>query len=139
MRRNCTGRFIGLSVAMLLCAVIAGCGRSTDGPKRYPLSGTVTYNGQPVPKGFITLEPDAEKGNSGPGGADIVNGKYDTRTTMGIVGGHYRVRITGTDGVPVTIEGEELPDGKPLFPPYETTIEFPAAATVQNFEIPAGK
>ena len=132
-----------LSVAcrgMLLIVLVGGCGDSTDGPKRYALSGTVTYDGQPVPKGFITLEPDSAQGNSGPGGgADIINGKYDTKTAMGMVGGPYRVRITGTDGTPVSIEGEELPEGKPLFQPYESTVDFPKEPTVRDFEIPAQK
>lgn len=129
-----------LSVATFSLAAFAGCGDSTDGPKRYALSGTVTYDGKPVPKGFITLEPDSAQGNSGPGGgADIVNGKYDTKTAMGFVGGPYKVRITGTDGIPASIEGEELPDGKPLFLPFETTVDFPREATVRDFEIPAPK
>lgn len=130
----------GFCLAMFLIVIGAGCGDTTDGPKRYALSGTVTYDGKPVPKGFITLEPNSEQGNSGPGGgADIVNGKYDTKAAMGIVGGPYKVRITGTDGMPTSIEGEELPDGKPLFLPFETTVDLPKQASVRDFEIPIAK
>jgi hypothetical protein len=137
---RCFARVRGCLCLAALIAMCAGCGGSTDGPKRYPVSGTVTFNGQPVPKGFITLEPDSDKGNSGPGGGgEIVGGKYDTKTERGIVGGAYKVRITGTDGKPVTVSGEELPEGQPLFAPYETTVDFPADATVRDFEIPAPK
>jgi hypothetical protein len=102
------------------------------------VSGTVTYQGQPVPKGFVTLEPDSAAGNNGPGGgAEIVNGKYDTKVAAGVVGGSYKVRIVGTDGVKTTVSGEELAEGKPLFTPYETTVEFPQQTSVKDFEIPA--
>lgn len=126
-----------LSLALgVLVGASSGCGNDTSGPQRYAVSGAVTHNGQPVPKGFITLEPDSEQGNSGPGGgAEIVNGRYDTKIEKGIVGGFYKVRITGTDGVPVTISGEELPDGKPLFKPYETKIDFPKETTTRDFEV----
>ncbi len=136
-----SARLVGMTcLAVLWIGIFPGCDGAGGGPTRYALSGNVNFNGQPVPKGFITLEPDTEKGNSGPGGgADIVNGKYDTKTAMGIVGGAYRVRITGTDGMPVTISGEELPEGKPLFPPYETTVDFPAQISVRDFDIPAQK
>ncbi|WP_254510055.1 hypothetical protein [Anatilimnocola floriformis] len=129
-----------LSVLLLimLWACLAGCGSNSDGPRRYAVSGSVTYQGKPVPKGFITLEPDAVAGNSGPGGGtEIRNGKYNTKVAGGVVGGAYKVRIVGTDGVKVTVSGEELADGRPLFPPYETTLEFPKQGTVKNFEIPA--
>lgn len=130
------------SLVLTACCVvsfpfIAGCGKSSDGPQRYAVSGAVTYQGKPVPKGFITLEPDADRGNSGPGGGtEIVNGQYNTKVEGGVVGGPYKVRIVGTDGVPATVSGEELTEGKPLFQPYETTVEFPKQASVQDFAVP---
>jgi hypothetical protein len=41
----------GLALAMAL----TGCGPS--GPKLYPVSGTVTYNGMPLPEGHIIFMP----------------------------------------------------------------------------------
>lgn len=122
------------SFALLLLSVV-GCGATSDGPRRYAVSGTVTHKGMPVPKGFITFEPAA--GNNGPGGgAEIVNGKYDTQVAAGVVGGAYKVRIVGTDGVKTTVSGEELADGSPLFPPYETTLEFAKENAVKDFAVP---
>jgi hypothetical protein len=119
-----------------LCGLLLGCG-SSDGPTRYRVSGTVSFRGQPVPKGFITLEPDGNAGNSGPGGgAEIVNGRYNTGTEGGVVGGPYVVRIVGYDGVEASMSGETLPDGKPLFPPYETTFDFPKEPSTKDFEVP---
>ncbi len=43
-----------------VCAALgalAGCAGS-DGPPRYPLSGTATYQGEPVAAGVMLLEPD---------------------------------------------------------------------------------
>jgi hypothetical protein len=113
-----------------------GCGGS-DGPPRYDVHGSVTYDGQPVPKGFITILPDSAKGNEGPGGgAAIENGTYRTEPGKGVIGGPHTVRIVGYDGVPTSMEGEQLPDGQPLFAPYETTIDFPRQDFQQDFKIP---
>lgn len=130
-----------LAMCMLLlsgCVLLSGCGQQKiDGPPRFVLSGTVTYDGKPIPKGFITIEPDSEKGNTGPGsGAPITNGKFSTPSETGHVGGPHRVRIVGYDGVPTTEEGEELADGKPLFPTYETTVDLPKANGEQDFTVP---
>jgi hypothetical protein len=129
--------FAPLFVAAVAACLLSGCGGS-DGPPRYQVSGAVTYDGKPVPKGHVTFNPDTAQGNSGPGGgAPIVNGKYRTTADMGVVGGPHQVKIVGYDGVPVNMEGEELPDGTPLFTPYQTTVDFPEEKTEQNFEIPA--
>ncbi len=115
----------------LLC--LTGCGGGTG----YQVSGKVTYKGQPVPKGYITFAPDGSKGNKGPGGlAMIVNGDYRTEAGKGVVGGAYQIRIIGMDGKPTQESGEELLDGKPLFPPYETAMELPMQNHQHNFEIP---
>jgi hypothetical protein len=101
------------------------------------VTGAVTYGGQPVPKGFITFEPDAAAGNSGPGGgAPIENGRYSTGLEAGVVGGDYTVKIVGYDGVPTKMEGETLADGKSLFAPYQANVEFPKEATEKNFDVP---
>lgn len=126
-----------LLLAGLLSSLSWGCGAADEGPKRYQISGKVTYDGKPIPKGKIYFEPDSSQGNSGPqAGADIVDGEYETPTGKGVVGGPHRVRITGTDGVETQMEGELLPDGKPLFAPYETTYDFPKEDGAHSFEVP---
>lgn len=126
--------------AVLAVLFLVGCGGSSDGPTRYRVRGSVTFNGKPVPKGFVTLEPNSDQGNSGPGGgAEIKNGQYDTGRDAGVVGGSYKVRVVGTDGMATTMSGEELPDGTPLFAPYEFVFEFPQDATTKDIEVPAGK
>lgn len=123
-----------LTVAGLIAAV--GCGGSD--PNRNSVSGTVSFKGQPVPSGTIYFEPDTAAGGSGPQGIAIIqDGKYATATDKGVGTGTYKVRIVGLDGVPATMAGEELPDGKPLFPPYETTVDMPGESFAKDFDVPA--
>jgi hypothetical protein len=120
----------------LAACALPSCGQTNDGPPRYLLRGKVTFEGKPVPAGFITFSPSADRGNQGPGGgAPIVNGSYATPRDKGIVGGAYDVRIVGYDGKATVMEGEELKDGSPLFRPFETTVDLPKEDSVKDFEV----
>ena len=82
----------------LLGMLVLGCSGSS-GPPRYPVEGSVTYDGKPVPAGQIVFEPDSTAGNQGPASyATIDHGRFATPRGKGTVGGPHRVRITGTDG-----------------------------------------
>jgi hypothetical protein len=93
-----------LSARIQLCVTVAGavlvlgCGDGTGLAKRYPVSGTVTYNGKPVEKGTITFAPATADGRSAAG--TIANGSY-TLTTLapndGALPGKYKVTIASTD------------------------------------------
>lgn len=137
-------RAIGRVVFAVVAAspiMFVGCGSEPEGPKRYAISGTVTYDGKPVPKGFITFSPDSSKANQGPGsGATIENGKYETEDGKGVIGGPYVVEIRGSDGVPYKEEGEDVPGGKQLFPKYEVKVDIAKEDSDElNFEIPVSK
>ena len=117
----------------LLTTVVVGCG-GNSGPKKATLSGTVTYQGKPVPRGEMTFEPDTAKGNTGPGSvARIVDGAYDMKGGMGVVGGPHIVRITGFDGVP---DGDNT-DGKLLFEPWTTEVDLPKESGKYDFIVEA--
>jgi len=123
------------AIAAIVFAVGFGCKDNT--PKNYRVSGTVTYDGKPVKRGFVTFEPDFAQGNSGPGGGcEIHDGAYSTPTGKGVVGGAYKVKIVAFDGIATTQSGEDLVDGKPLFPPFHTTLEFPRHDTTSDFDVP---
>lgn len=123
---------LAAAAALALIPLATGCG----GDGRYTVSGKVTYAGKLVPVGEIAFEPDASRGNRGPGSlARIKAGQYSTEPGMGVVGGAYEVRITPFDGVPA---GEST-DGKPLLrAPYVTKIDLPRGTASQDFDIPAG-
>ena len=56
-------RSFGLAVAVLAgAALLSGCG---DGEKLYDVSGTITFEGKPIPKGLIFFDPDPTKGTPG--------------------------------------------------------------------------
>lgn len=125
-----------LLLAAGVAIALAGCGGS-EGPTTYQLSGRVTYAGQPVPIGTITLSPDVSKGNRGPGSAaGIVDGRFATELGKGHVGGAYVLQVSGYDGVPV--EGGEGIDtmGSALFSMHEVQVELPQADAEQNIEVP---
>ncbi len=112
-----------------LLFVTAGCGSSETGPDRFRVSGEVTFDGKPVPAGSI----DFETANGPPGGAQIVNGKFDTNSGKGVVGGPHSVVIQGFDGNGAN-PGEL---GQPIFKPFRIEFDFPKEESTHQFEVPA--
>ena len=118
---------LAYAFGLLFClAAASGC---SPEEKLYRVSGVVTHNGKPIPKGLIFFDPQAE----GPQGfANIVNGKYDTAEQgQGVRGGTYDVRVNGFDGV----EANEAPFGQGLFPEFTTTKELPEADSTYDLDI----
>jgi len=65
-----------LLVCLPLCLVLLGCSRKNP---TAPVSGTVTYKGQPVSFGKVTFKD--EQGRAGWG--DISNGQYSLKAPVG--------------------------------------------------------
>lgn len=115
-------------------ASVTGCGGSSM--KSYNVSGDVTFDGAPLPRGTIQFLPDAAKGNKGPAGfANVVDGKFDTKTSgKGTVGGPHKVVISGFDGK--ADPSAELLLGNQLFGDYRTDADLPMEDGTQNFDVP---
>jgi len=126
-------QFLPVSAMFLF---LIGCGQS-DHLRRKPISGMVYLDGQPVPAGEISFAPDFSQGNSGPGSVvPIVEGKYQTQSGKGIVGGPYKIQILAFDGVATS----ESPEGSSLLKSaYETQATFDPSSTEQDFHIPASQ
>jgi hypothetical protein len=123
---------------IVVCALLVlgalGCGQR--GLSRYPLEGTVTFEGTPVPGGQVILEPDFAKGNRGPGAyCDITDGRFQTPPGKGHVGGPYRVRIMGFEYSTDPATGDRV--GRELFPPFDLHLDLPRAVSVQEISVPA--
>jgi hypothetical protein len=127
---------VGLWMLVLSAAVIAQTGCRNLGVRVYHVSGTVTFQGRPVPTGRVGFFPDATAGNRGPAGfAPIRNGAYDTRDGgRGTVGGPHCVTIWGGDGQ-MQVDGESL-FGRPLFQEYSKVVELPQGDATVDFDVP---
>ena len=82
---NACTRLVALCLLVLL---VAGCGPS--GPETYPVSGTVTWNGDPLPEGDIVFSP--VDGSIAPDAGKIVDGKFEFQAQPG----EKRVEIDAT-------------------------------------------
>jgi len=120
--------------AVVIAVVVAGCG--PQGPARYRVQGSVSYEGRPVPLGRIVFEPDVLEGNRGPQGfAVIENGFFDTAVKQG----------RGTAGGPmvVTIDAFETSapgqPARPLLTNHQERRSLPANDTELTIDVKAAK
>ncbi|HWL09832.1 MAG TPA: carboxypeptidase-like regulatory domain-containing protein [Planctomicrobium sp.] len=92
-----TNSSMAFGIATLLsCGFIAGCTRSAgDNVPLVPVSGTVTLNGQPLPKASIAFNP-LQKGDSSYGTTND-QGQYTlmfSGNQPGAIVGEHQVQIT---------------------------------------------
>lgn len=124
-------------------ALLSGCGSS--GPEMASVSGKVTYNGQPVPKGtisFQTTDPDGRNAT----GMIQPDGSYELQTEQpgdGALLGNYRVSISAREEEEILMYIPKKPVKPKLLIPekYENpaTSNLTAAVTsgsnTHNFEL----
>lgn len=116
--------------AVLVCLPIA-CRRADP---IYRVSGTITFNGHPIPAGLVFFDPEETEGTTGlQGFASIKDGRFDTATEgRGVAGGKYTMRILGFDGK----TGNEAPLGNALFREYQEKRDLPKADTELDLRVP---
>jgi hypothetical protein len=134
-----------LAVAALM--VVVGCGGSGE----FPVEGTATYNGQPIPIGSITLEPVAGSPQELPTGFAVIrDGHFRSDAEHGCSAGKHVAVVTGYDGKP-TAEQQALADevihtddmpivatGTPLFRPYKVEVDISGPGDELEIDVPAG-
>lgn len=77
-------RFIGIAAALpILVLVVGGCG-SGDG--KVPVTGMVTFDGNPMPDGYVIFTPE---GGGTPVAGPILDGKF----AFSALPGNHRVEI----------------------------------------------
>ena len=92
---------------LAIAGLIAGCGPSES--KRNPVTGTVTWKGQPVKSGTINFRSaDGKHVATG----TIVDGKYEIPKVSGLPAGKYQVAISYPD--------PKVPAPRPDEPPGES-------------------
>ena len=87
-----------VAVAIMLPVSVLGCGLGADPHGRKALSGTVTFQGQPVDGGSIKFLALEENGLSA--GSLILQGKYQVPREQGLPAGTYRVMISALEPTP---------------------------------------
>ena len=149
------GKLYAACSALGVCVLLAGCGREYDGDQRFPLSGTASFNGEPIDLGSITLVPTGGGTETGGGtatsgrasGGTIMDGKYVIPEEKGPNAGMYRVEVrwlkkTGRElkdpesGEMYDERIEALPEK--FHRKSELTVEIPAAEDTHNLELKAG-
>ena len=127
-----------------LCVVWAGCSKQDyPGPLRIPLSGKVSYDGEPVDVGSISFLP-ASGGEQRVSGGYIADGAYDVPEAQGANLGKYRIEIrwqklTGKM-VREAQTGEMVEQRKEGLPPKfntnsELTVDVTEDRTTYDFEL----
>jgi hypothetical protein len=92
--------------------LLAGCGGSTDG---VPVSGTVTYRGQPFSNASITFYPASGR----PVSAAITDGEYSAV----LAPGEYKVTISlGVNLPPGWKEGDPIPPREIVLPQQYSSV-----------------
>ena len=134
--RKCPGKVPLCRKAWLLLVIgvfLSGCSSANDG--RLAVTGEVSFDGQPIGDGYITLSPLA-KGPSA--GGRIVDGKFQI-PTKGPTEGEYRVivqamRRTGRM-IPVdpAVPEDKVEESVQFLPPqFNTRTQFSATLSPDN-------
>lgn len=102
----------------LACLILPGCGGGPDLPPVAEVSGVVTLDGNPLPRGTIQFVPDKSKGTEGATAVGTIgpDGRYTLKTAgvEGAIVGFHKVGVRALQEEP---EDETAPPPPPLIPP----------------------
>ena len=91
----------GVSCGCLAAGFTAGCGYSPDLPPVAEVSGTVTLDGNPLPRGTVQFVPDESQGTTGAPGVGYIdsNGRYELSTAgvKGAIVGKHKVAVVALE------------------------------------------
>lgn len=136
---RCACQF-GLSLLVALAAGLGlnGCGGGSEVKGLTPVSGTVTYKGQPLTSGVVTFVPKEVKGGdkaSCSGNIDAT-GHYEIMTGInapGVAPGEYQIRIESWETPPSMGEKGAMNPGKSAIPvKYSAARASGLTATVEG-------
>jgi hypothetical protein len=105
LRRECG---ILCMLAALVFAPIGCSPPALDSLPREPISGTVNFDGQPLPKGTIQFRPASQAEATGSVGM-INEGRFEIPRNEGPVPGKYKVQIDAREDSASTLAPGELP------------------------------
>jgi len=117
--------------ALLALVALVGC----NGDGKMSVEGTATWNGQPIQKGYIELQPIGEGHFAS---AEIIDGKFTLQTTPG----KRLVKVTAEKKIGETQPTDRIPEVKPIMfqfvPPEfnsESKLEMDISASTPTLEV----
>jgi hypothetical protein len=125
--------------ALLLLGLVVVLGCSGE-EQRIVVTGTVTFDGQPIDNGTVLFIPEGDSGSQTRPkfGTQIVNGKYAFEPNFGPVPGKYKVTITWDKKTGRKISTGDLIDteetAQVLPPKYNSEEETVLQVTVSRRE-----
>jgi hypothetical protein len=129
---------IWLCSLVILCLALAGCGMG-DGLERYPVNGTVTFEGKPVQTGAVFFEPTASVGTVAPTVyLPLRGGRYDAGKE-GPVAGKYVVKVAGWDESKKQVDSDGVTHTAQLFQDYQFEVQIPPPNNTLDIEVPASQ
>jgi len=121
---------------LVACGLLLALGGCNGGPKPPPLAvvtGRVTLDGKPLPKGVVVFHPDRFKGTTGPTGAGEIdqNGRYLIRTAgrNGALVGWHVITVEAFDN---TIEGNPSIVSRKYRRPDMSILKSEVKAGIEN-------
>ena len=132
----------GCVLSGLLLVLVSGCAPS--GPQRVAISGSVTFDGKPVPKGMIAF---ISTGGGPSTGGKIIDGRYDVPRDKGPLVGNNKVQIQGwfptgrKIPIPAPVPTDEMMDETVQLIPEkynaatELTLEVMADTNTHDFDL----
>jgi hypothetical protein len=127
-------------LALPALLVMASCGADDGLGKRYAVSGTVTYNGNPLEKGEISFVSEDLKNNFGASG-QITSGSYTLSTggnDDGAQAGKYKVTITAKEDFLAKAKADFQKETKQQVSAYIPPQYIARAEAAAKSLIPAG-
>ncbi|MCC9605040.1 carboxypeptidase-like regulatory domain-containing protein [Blastopirellula sp. JC732] len=90
-------RTIGL--LLVCCPAFFGCDLGANGPGTVPVTGKITYRGQPVPAAIVQFKPNDGDASHGAVGRSDAEGAFQmtTREFAGVVPGTYQITVVKYD------------------------------------------
>ena len=113
----------------ILCLLLVGCSGSNgddNRPSRVPVTGSITYKGQPVEGAQVVFSPKSPDGTAAAGTTDE-SGRFELTTFTdndGAIPGSYNVTVSKHEARPPAPEFDDAsydPDAKPL-PPAKSLL-----------------
>jgi hypothetical protein len=131
-----TVRAAAVCLLLAVCAE-SGCSRSESAWQRVTVTGTVTYKGDAVGDGSISLRPVS--GTRGPAaGAAIRNGSFEIPQEQGPTTGMYQAKllvVAGDDSASATGKSSPPLRQKPNVRQFERSVKFTAGSNALCFDL----